>query len=80
MLCNCLLLEKMVVDSCRDLVNFRLTNRSSRLKSLTIKRCLKLNDFELYAENFEILEFTDQLECFMFRHVLKLAEVFFLFF
>ncbi|KAL1807498.1 hypothetical protein ACET3Z_024488 [Daucus carota] len=79
MLCNCSFLEKLVLKSCTELVNFKLTNRSSRLRFLSIKSCCRLNYFELDAENLEIFEYTGQIDRFMFKHVPKLAEVYFCF-
>lgn len=79
MLSNCLFLETVVLKGCPELVNFKLTNRSSRLRFLAIKSCCRLNYFELDAENLEIFEYTGQIDHFLFKHVPKLAEVYFCF-
>lgn len=79
MLSNCLFLETVVLKGCPELVNFKLMNRSSRLRFLAIKSCCRLNYFELDAENLEIFEYTGQIDHFLFKHVPKLAEVYFCF-
>ncbi|KAK1380455.1 F-box domain-containing protein [Heracleum sosnowskyi] len=76
MICNCLFLEKMVLINCPNLVNFKLTSKGSRLRFLDLQGCDGLKYIELYAENLEILEYTGQTDCFSFKHVPKLAEVY----
>lgn len=74
MLSNCLFLERLIVESCPFFVNFRLTNRNSRLKFLAIKSCYRLKDIELYAKNLEILQCTGRIKRLLFKHVPQLAE------
>ncbi|KAL6535910.1 hypothetical protein OROHE_012754 [Orobanche hederae] len=76
MIGNCLFLERMELINCHNLVNFKLTSRSSRLRFLDLNGCDGLKYVELYADSLEILEYTGQTDCFSFKHVPKLAEVY----
>lgn len=76
LLSTCLSLERMVLHCCDDLVNFKLTNPSSRMKLLTVQNCSRIKNIELYAENLEMLEYTGHLAHFSFKNVPKLAQVF----
>lgn len=79
-LCNCLLVERMVFNCCPHLVNFKLTRRKSRLRFLAFKLCDRLKSIELDAENLEIFEYTSMYSChidgFSFKHVPKLSGLY----
>lgn len=76
MICNCLFLEKKALINCPNLVNFKLSGKSSRLGFLDLKGCDRLKYIEFNVENLEILEYTSPIDCFSFKHVLKIAEVY----
>ncbi|XP_057958920.1 F-box/FBD/LRR-repeat protein At1g13570-like [Malania oleifera] len=76
LLSNCLLLERLSLHLCNDLVNLNIAEPKARLKVLNIQNCLRLEKIEICAENLVLLEYTGFLIKFSLKCVPKLVEVF----